>query len=618
MDPQYDFTRDWARRPTLYPVRALWLRRLDALCQFVGVVAIVAGHGVRSSGVPTWEFGAVQMGCMVVITAAVCLRYRWSLAKPSFVKRHLTTVLAAGLWVLGLGIATIVGPALSTSQSLGVGEARWWSYVAVTEFVMIGYSITGIGRGLRRIAAGGISPAIVLVGSFLLLVTIGTAALMLPICRRQVPGEPLAGAPFLTALFTSTSASCVTGLIVEHTGTYWSRVGQIVILVLFQVGGLGIMTFGAMLAVIAGRGVSLTEVATLRDLFASDGWVDLRHLIGAILGFTFGAELLGACLMLGYWEGLPWEERVFQSLFHAVSAFCNAGFALTEDSFVGSCHRWEIACVIPLLIIVGGLGFGVLYNVANVATVECRRLLSPAPFNLPRARVRLRLATKLVLATTAALLFLGTVGIFVLERVSADASRISLVDAWFQSVTFRTAGFNTVDLGAFRPATKLLAILLMAIGASPISTGGGMKTTVFAVAVVALWSVIQGRDRVEAFGRTIPSLNLNRAMAILFVSMIAIMTTTMLLVILENRPSAFLDHMFEAASAVGTVGVSSTVLLDNGQAVSVTQSLTPSSRIVIIIAMFLGRVGPLTLLLALAGEGQAARYEYPLERVTLG
>lgn len=619
MDPQHATTHDWLARPSLYPERAKWLRRTDALAQIIGVGAMVIGHGQRRTGVPPWEFGAVVIAAMLVITVGILLRYRWSLARISFGYRHLWTVLAAVAWIVCMVLAMILGPVLPDLNAEGFGGGRWWGFVQVSEGILALYSVTGFVRGMRKAASGGVNPALLLVMSFLILISVGTVVLMLPICRRTPLDEPLVGAPFLTALFTATSASCVTGLVVEPTGTYWSKAGQVVILALFQTGGLGIMTFGAFFAAIAGRNVRLTEFATLRELFSSEGLGDVRRLIFAILGFTFVSELMGALLLHTCWPELPPGERIFFSLFHSVSAFCNAGFALTENSFVGMAGRWQVAAVIPGLIILGGLGFAVLYNLASFVLNLARRFRRPQGFRFPRDRVRLRLTTKLVLVVTVGLLLSGTVFFYLLERIGEnDAGGISIADAWFQSVTLRTAGFNTVEIGRLSPASKLLGIAMMVIGASPGSTGGGVKTTVFAVAFVGLVSVLRGRERVEAFGRTIPSVNVNRAMTVLFVSMLTIMVATVLLVIFEQRPELFLDHLFEVTSAAGTVGLSSSMELPDGGAISITQSLSSASRLVIILTMFLGRVGPLTLLLALAGEAPAARYEYPPERVTLG
>jgi trk system potassium uptake protein TrkH len=587
------------------------------LAQIIGIAALIIGHGQRRTGILPWECGLIVIGSMFCISMAIALRYRWSLARLSFGYRHLWTVLAAIFWGVGMVIMTIIGPLLPDINAESFGDSRWWSYVNLSEVILILYSISGFVRGVRQAASGGVNPAVLLVMSFVILITAGTLILMLPVCHRSPLDEPLVGAPWLTALFTATSASCVTGLVVESTQTYWSPVGHVVILALFQIGGLGIMTFGAFFAAIAGRNVRLTEFATLRDMFSSEALEDIRRLIFAIVGFTFLSEAAGALLMMTLWPDLPWWERIFYGVFHSVSAFCNAGFAITPDSFVGMSARWQVSGVLCSLIIVGGLGFGVLYNLSAWGWNVAVRALRPEVFRFPRNRVRLRLTTKLVVVTTLGLLLGGTIGIYALDRTQAGNS-INVCDSWFQSVTFRTAGFNTVDLGKLSPAAKLLGITLMLIGASPGSTGGGFKTTVFAVAIVGVVSVMRGRERVETFGRTIPAVTVNRAMAILFVFLLTFLIATGLIMIFEGRPQLFLDHLFEVASAAGTVGVSSSTVLPSGELISITQSLSSPSRLVIIMTMFLGRVGPLTLLLALAGEAPAVRYEYPPERVTLG
>lgn len=609
----------WTYKPSLHPQWAIFLRRVDAVAQLIGATAILVGHGLRRTGVIPWEFGAVTLVTMLVISIAMIVRFRWSLAQRSFARRHLWTVSAAGVWISGMVLVTILGPVLPDTNGPDAGGPRWWGYVHLSEVVLGLYAIAGAIRGLRRFTAGGANPAVLLVSSFLLLMTVGTIGLMLPASRQVPEDEPLTGAPFHVALFTATSASCVTGLIVVDTPTYWSPVGQAILLLLFQIGGLGIMTFSAFFAVIAGKNVRLSEFANVRDLLSSEGIGDVRKVIYSILGFTFGAEILGTILLLPMFSELPFPQRLFMSAFHSVSAFCNAGFALTENSFVGMAETWSVGGVVTALIIIGGLGFGVLFNVLEYLRLHVIRLWHHERFHLPRARRRLRMETRMVLLTTLFLLSGGWLSIYLLERTSPDQSQlISVSDAWFQSVTFRTAGFNTVDLGELQPATKLAGIFLMFVGASPGSTGGGMKTIVLATAVVGLVSILRGRDKVEAFGRTIANETVNRALAVAFVFILTVMVTTILLVIFENRPDRFLDHLFEATSAVGTVGVSSTVTADDGQSMSVTFSLSRPSQFVIVVAMFLGRVGPLTLLLALSGGSQQTKYDYPTERVTLG
>jgi trk system potassium uptake protein TrkH len=285
--------------------------------------------------------------------------------------------------------------------------------------------------------------------------------------------------------------------------------------------------------------------------------------------------------------------------------------------------RWQIWAVVPALIIIGGLGFAVLYNVAIVGLSYFHSLRKRPLFNLSSVRARLSIFSRVVLVTSACLLVVGAVCYYILESTAAPDS-LSAVDvntlsespavgervanAWFQSVTFRTAGFNSVDHGALKPATKLLAIFLMFIGAAPGSTGGGVKVVVFALAVLRLTSILQGRKRIELGNRVIADETVSRALTVLALGVLVIMTTTMLLVIFENNESRFLDHLFEATSAFATVGVSSIT----------TPTLKPPSQIVIMFTMFLGRVGPLTVMIGLAGHIKDPNYDYPEERVTLG
>jgi trk system potassium uptake protein TrkH len=597
-----------------------WLERSDATWIVIGTLGVMLNHAAysRASEHPPWEFGLIVVLAMAALTASFAFRYAWSLARVTFRQAHGLQLVLALAWVAGMAVITILGPVLPDWGDWPA--SRWRGFVLISEVLLVVHTGAALLVLLRSAAAEAFNPAHVLVGSFAALIIVGTLLLTLPRSRAQQSGAPVTSAPLVTALFTATSASCVTGLIVEDTRTYWSRDGQTVILVLIQFGGLGIMTFGAFFGLLAGRRVGLRETATLQSLLDSEGLGSARQLLLTILCFTFGMELLGAFALSGLWADQPPGERIFQSVFHSVSAFCNAGFALTANSFVGQAHRWQVWGVITAQIILGGLGFAVVRDVFLTAQAGLRLRRRPRGLVVQRSTRRITLSTRLVLQSTVALLACGMVGLYLLERASQHeaAARLSLWDAWFQSVTFRTAGFNTVDYREWGAATKLLAILLMFIGASPGSTGGGVKTTVFAIAVIGLASVMRGRQRVECYGRTLPDLLVHRSLVLMFLSMVTIMTTTLLIVLYENRSEHFVDYLFESASAVGTVGVSSGLIDRDGELRSVTQSLSTRSRLVIIVAMFLGRVGPLTLLLALAGSTTTARYYYPEERVTLG
>lgn len=603
-------------RESSRPHAAAWLSRADLIAQLAGVTSTVLMHGLGPRSAGHWELGALTFLAMAVISLGFGFRYRWSLIRRTLRRDERSTLVVSVLWIAGVLLLTVFGPALHTSSRYEVD--RWTAFVQWSEMLIVCRAAFGTVKALRTALAQGANPAVLLVASFVLLISLGTAMLMLPACRAGADAEGT-GAPFVTALFTATSASCVTGLIVEPTGTYWSDTGHVVILALFQIGGLGIMTYGAFFAVAAGRNVNLKEFSTLRELLASEGLGDARRLLLTIVGCTFGIEFAGAVALAGLWPEEPLLTRTWMALFHSVSAFCNAGFALTDDSFVGLGDRWQVWGALAILIILGGLGFSTL----NDATVWLRTRLFERGTRLqkysPRPS-RLALTSRLSILTSIWLLTGGTLLLFVLEGIGArrgDGADLSVADAWFQSVTFRTAGFNTVDLGGLQPSSKLIAILLMFIGASPGSTGGGVKTVVFAVSLLGVSALLNGRPYLECRGRMIPSELLNRAVGILLLAGTTVIVATLLICLFEQHPERFLDHLFEATSAAGTVGVSTGLRLPDGTVQSTTQSLSMPSRFVVIVAMFLGRVGPLTLLLALTGKQSTARYEYPTDRVTL-
>lgn len=579
------------------------LRRLNVVLHLGAFIALIMRHGLNFGPSDRHlELALVSFSAMTITSLTLGLQYRWSLARRTFLQDHRLLAAIHGLWCVGLVAVVIFAPLWrrpdDASFLRGVMILQMSEVFVILRAVVLGIMLS------RRATSVRTNPAVVMVASFAFLVVMGTWLLMLP--RATADRQ---GAPLLVALFTSTSASCVTGLAVENTGAYWSRTGHVIILGLFQIGGLGILTFGAFFAAMSARGLHLKESATLREILESDG-PSVRRLLQVILGFTFATELVGAVLISPLWANEPFGEQVFQSVFHSVSGFCNAGFTLLPGGFLGLGNHWCVWGPLAIQIVMGGMGFAVMHNVVAVMWQRWRRR-SPT-FDDSEPRVHLKLTSQLALAATAGLLVLGSVGYFLLESTAENADRlpmsVRISDAWFQSVTFRTAGFNTTDHGAMQPATKLFAILLMFVGASPGSTGGGVKTVCFALAILAVWSILRGRDRIEIAGRTVPTVQVNRALTVLAVGMLVIMTTTLLLVLFEQQEARFLDHLFEATSAFGTVGVSA----------GVTANLTTPSKLVIIVTMFLGRVGPLTLLIALAGRPSLAEYDYPQQRVTLG
>lgn len=625
VDPIYNITR----QNTLYPFAVRRLKWVEGFLQVMGVGATIIQHGLHSlSAVVQWELGIAVFLSMLGLTVILGVRYQWSLAKPSFFRRHRALVVISAAWAVGT-IGLIIFGRLIFAESVNAADPRPRALLLWSEGCLVLRSImSAILLTRRSTAKMGTNPALLLVGTFLILIVTGTILLMIPRAYADPAtlDDPF-GERFRKAVFTATSASCVTGLIVVDTGgpnAYWSQTGQLVIMGLFQIGGLGIMTCGAFFAVISGKAMQFRESATLREVLEADGLDNVRRLVFGIFGFTLVTELVGAVLLSGLWANEPLATQIYYSVFHSISAFCNAGFSLTPNSFVGLDTRWQVWGVMTSLIIIGGLGFTVLYNVAVVWLSYVRGLNKRPLFNLSKTRTHLSVSSRIVLVTTFSLLAVGAITYYLLESTTTNAllstepipdgtndgasAGTRIAHAWFQSVTFRTAGFNTVNHADLKPATKLLAIFLMFIGAAPGSTGGGIKVVVFALALFRLSSILQGRQRVEIAGRVIADEMVNRALTVLALGVLVTMATTMLLVIFEQNEMLFLDHMFEATSAFATVGVSSVN----------TATLTPPSQWVIVVTMFLGRVGPLTVLIGLAGPMKDPNYDYPVERVTLG
>lgn len=444
---------------------------------------------------------------------------------------------------------------------------------------------------LSRINAA--SPAQVLVAGFAGIILIGAVLLALPVASRD--GRPL---PFVDALFTSTSAVCVTGLQVVDTYDQFSLFGQLVVLCLIQTGGLGIMTMSTLIFLLLGRRVTLRSRLLIQEAMNQLTLEGMVRLIRKVLVLTVAVEGLGAILLAIRWSfemGLP--RSLYYGVFHAVSGFCNAGFDLFGGfrSLTGYTSDLWVNLVMSGLIIIGGLGFSVVSEVMA-----------------HRGGAKLSLNARVVLVTTAALIVAGTVVIFLLElnnptSLGPLSPLGKVLAAYFQAVTPRTAGFSTLPIGNLRGATQLFIILLMFIGASPGSTGGGIKTTTFATLFIAVRSVVTGREDVEVFERRIPHRTVYRALAVSMMSLALVIGVAMALSIV--CPHGVLPVLFEATSAFGTVGLST----------GITPTLPVLGKILIICTMFAGRVGPLTVATAIAQRQHASNaVRYPEERVMVG
>lgn len=437
------------------------------------------------------------------------------------------------------------------------------------------------------------TPTQVLALGFIGVIFIGAVLLSLPFAT--VDGE---GTNFLDALFTSTSAVCVTGLVVVDTGTYFTLFGQLVILLMIEIGGLGFMTFATLIAIIMGRKITLKERILLQEALNQMSIEGIVRLAKYVIQITFGIQAIAALILAVRWSGqLGWGKSLYYGIFHAISAFNNAGFDLFGNfsSLTGYATDIVTNITIMVLIIVGGLGFLVL---SELYTNKGKKL---------------HLHGYVVLKTTTFLIILGTVVIFALEynnpnSIGDMSMPHKFMAALFQSVTPRTAGFNTINISDLKIATQSFIMVLMFIGASPGSTGGGIKTTTFVAVAMALLATIKGKSDVTMRERTLPRDLIQKAMTITLIALTLILITTIVLAVTEQGD--FMALLFEAVSAFGTVGLS----------LGITTQLTWIGKIAIMFTMYAGRVGILTLAYALAQKKiiSLAQIKYPEERILIG
>ncbi|WCO66644.1 potassium transporter TrkG [Iamia majanohamensis] len=448
-------------------------------------------------------------------------------------------------------------------------------------------------RGGRQTILGRRHPTQVVVLGFLAVIGVGTVLLRLPIAS-----EPSADIGLREALFTSTSAATVTGLIVVDTSTAWTTFGQVVILALIQVGGFGLMAVSSVVAVVLARRIGLRHRMAAQAETGALRLGDLRSVVLGVVGWSLVVEGAAAVLLSGgfvviHGEGLA--RGTWMGLFHSVSAFNNAGFALQSDSLERYVDDPWTTGIISVAIILGGLGFPVL--------MELRRQLgSPRWWSVH---------TKMTLTTTLSLFALGALAVLALEWTNPDTLGAlgvgdKLTASWFQGVTPRTAGFNSLDYGALREGTLLVTVVLMFIGAASGSTGGGIKVTTFALLGFAIWAEVRGQREVEAFRRRLPGTAQRQALAVALIGVAAVVAGTLALVTLSGIDLT--SGLFETTSAFSTVGLST----------GVTDTLGGPSEVVLGVLMFAGRAGPVTLAAALVLRERDSRYRYPEERPLVG
>jgi trk system potassium uptake protein TrkH len=441
-----------------------------------------------------------------------------------------------------------------------------------------------------------LSPAQVLSLSIVALIAMGTSLLRLP---AAATGASLS---WLDAFFTATSAVCVTGLIVVDTPVDLTLFGQLVVLVLIQAGGLGYMAITTVVAVALGKQLTLQERLTLQEALNVQTMEGLARFAITVFKLTLAIEVAAAAVLsvrwipeFGFWRG------AYYGFFHSVSAFNNAGFALFSDNLIGYRGDWLVNIVITTLIIVGGLGFVVLNELRYYRQAQ-----------------RLSLHSRLVITVTGLLIVTGTVAIYLIEirnprTLAGLGPAEAVLAAYFQAVSPRTAGFNTVDIGAMTPAALFVVMVLMFIGASPGGTGGGVKTTTFAITVAALWATVRGAEEPTMFRRRLPHALIARAFLISLIAFLALNGVAALLLVFEGRE--LLPTLFETTSAFGTVGLS---MGEAPSPLSLAGHFSPAGKLLLAAMMFMGRVGPLTLAVAVARGRPRAHIRYPEGKVLIG
>ncbi|HHV79950.1 MAG TPA: Trk family potassium uptake protein [Firmicutes bacterium] len=433
-------------------------------------------------------------------------------------------------------------------------------------------------------------PAKFLTLSFALLIAVGSILLWMPWSSASRTTS------YIDALFTATSAVCVTGLITLNTATHWSFVGKAIILLLIQAGGLGVMTVATLFAFVMGKRIGLKQRILIQEALGQLTLSGVVRLTRHILLVTAIIEGFGAFLLtLRFLAQMPPLQALWYGVFHAVSAFCNAGFDIFGDSLVRFVTDPLVNFVVTGLIITGGIGFTVIAELYQYFT----------------SKERLSLHSKLVLKVTVFLILSGTILVWLLERTNQDTIAGlgipgQLLASYFQSVTARTAGFNTIDISAIRPATALILICLMFIGASPGGTGGGIKTSTAAVIVAAVYAMAAGKSEVEISERRIPTGIVLKAMGIATIS--ACLVTSVAIGLSVFQRAQTLPIVFETVSAFGTVGLS----------MGITSELTALGKLLIILTMFAGRVGPLTLAMAIVADTNHTTVKHPEEKVIVG
>lgn len=506
----------------------------------------------------------------------------------------------------------LIGESLTHLISIWLGmESFSTIFITGTCILMLGLSMMEVVRGSKYVSTLNIPPSTFLIGSFLLLILSGAGLLMLPEMTVG-PGS----LPFLDALFTSTSASCVTGLSTIDVASMFTAKGKVIMMILIQLGGLNIITFTSFFALFSQGGVGFRQQAIIMDFMSFDSLSSTKKLLKDIFLLAFGIEIIGAIAVFMFWspklEFASTFDRLFASIFHAVSAFNNAGFSTFPANFNqsnGASESYIVHIILACLVIMGGLGFHVIKEVFSPSNMRER---------IEKPWKTFSVGTKLVLYSTAILIIVGMIFFYFGEinnptmykhanDFGNQSTTRKIITSFFHSVSTRSAGFNSIDLTTISTPTILIFMFLMFIGASPGSTGGGIKTTTFATLFLAAQTTIRNKSQVHVFQRTIGKEIINKAFTITIFSISIIFLCVLGLTF--SDPEIPLDKItFEVISAYCTVGLS----------LGITAKLSVAGKVILILCMFIGRIGILTLAFSLSRKSKSNNYSYPNAFVMVG
>jgi len=597
----------------IYGSKTVVLRGFQILGTLFSISAVLVAlyyYGYPQTAASTSNVFAFFRAFFVFYILHFSARFFYHFQPSSFFKDHWLETILTGILIVEGASDFITGHLFIARlfESFGIQNFSDLSAIGIVLYMFIGILFDFSQSTKNFIRQKKLHPATIFISIFIIIILLGTGMLMLP--EMTVDGL---GMNLLDALFTSTSATCVTGLIVQDTATFFTFKGQLVILCLIKLGGLNIISFAAFMAFFIKLGIGVKQHELIEDFINKRNMLNKDAMFGQIFIAALTIEILGSLGIFLLWpENLPvgsLGEKIFHSIFHSISAFNNAGFSLfsnnLDEAFLSK--SLPLFALIGFLVFVGGLGMTTLNDLFSFSRLRER---------LNRPWKTYTISTKIVLYTSIGLVLFGAISILLLEWDKSLAGKDTfskIIHSVFSSITARTAGFNTLDFNDFAVPTLLLIVFLMFVGASPGSTGGGIKTTTFFVLISSTIATFQGKKNIEFRKRTIPTELVYKAFSVLVFSFGGILVGTFVLSVTEHsiliqEGRDIMDLLFEEVSAFSTVGLST----------GITQSLSDPGKLVIILSMFVGRIGTLTLGFALARNLSDLKYKYPDAHLVIG